>query len=297
MRNAVREAVRLKHLLPQKGAVLLRGIALAVSIGAALQDLDQPPVVVVVNEVIPGVTPYQLDAVEASASEETLELLDHLRVPAHGAVEPLVVAVDDEDEVVQLLVARPRDGIDGLGLVHLTVADEAPDAAAGRVGKTPQVQVAEEPRLGHRLKRPNAHGDGGVLPEVRHQPWVRVTGQALAAHLLAEVHDLLELQAALEVRTRIAAWSGVPLDVELVAHAPAGALAAEEVVHADLPDVADGGKGADVTAHTGSSPVAIADHDGRVPADEVRDPALHGQVAGVVWLHDCGDGVAHRSRH
>ena len=35
------------------------------------------------------------------------EFLDDLAVAAHRAVEPLQVAVDDEDQVVELLARRP----------------------------------------------------------------------------------------------------------------------------------------------------------------------------------------------
>jgi len=42
----------------------------------------------------------------------------------------LQVAVDDEDEIVEMLAAPHAQGTDGLGLVHLAVADEAPDPLA-----------------------------------------------------------------------------------------------------------------------------------------------------------------------
>ena len=57
-----------------------------------------------------------------------LELLDDLAVAAHRAVEALQVAVDDEDEVVELLPAGQRQGAERLGLVALAVAEEAPHA-------------------------------------------------------------------------------------------------------------------------------------------------------------------------
>ena len=47
-----------------------------------------------------------LDDVPAGAAEDRLELLDDLAVAAHRAVEPLQVAVDDEDQVVELLARR-----------------------------------------------------------------------------------------------------------------------------------------------------------------------------------------------
>ena len=60
------------------------------------------------------------------------QLLDDLAVAAHRAVEPLQVAVDDEDQVVELLAAGQRDGAQALGLVGLAVAQERPDLARSR---------------------------------------------------------------------------------------------------------------------------------------------------------------------
>mmetsp|Transcript_101261 Transcript_101261/g.216878 ORF Transcript_101261/g.216878 Transcript_101261/m.216878 type:complete len:250 (-) Transcript_101261:329-1078(-) len=124
---------------------------------------------------------------------------------------------------------------------------------------------------------------------------MRVARQALAPHLLAEVHNLLQAQAALQVRTCVGARRGVALDIELVAHASACTLATEEVVHSDLPDVGDGSEGTNVAADTRGALVAITDHNGRVPAHKVGYPLLHGEVARIGGLHAGRDRVAHRS--
>ncbi len=54
-----------------------------------------------------------------------LEFLHDLAVAAHRPVEALQVAVDDEDEIVELLAAGERDGAEALRLVHLAVAQKA----------------------------------------------------------------------------------------------------------------------------------------------------------------------------
>ena len=73
-----------------------------------------------------------LDDVPAGAAEGGLELLDDLAVAAHGTVEALQVAVDDEDQVVELLARGERERAHALGLVHLAVAEERPDPAVAR---------------------------------------------------------------------------------------------------------------------------------------------------------------------
>mmetsp|Transcript_128371 Transcript_128371/g.332851 ORF Transcript_128371/g.332851 Transcript_128371/m.332851 type:complete len:482 (+) Transcript_128371:1099-2544(+) len=267
--DAVRDAVVFEHLLAQQGAVLLGGVALAVAVGGPLEDLDKRAVGVVVDQLIPLTPPNELDDVVAGAAEDALELLDDLRVSPHWAVQALVVAVHDHDQVVQPLVACPGDGIDGLRLVHLAVADEAPNAAGGGVGHAPEVEVAEEASLRHCRERADAHRHSRVLPEIGHQPGMRVARNTVAAHFLPEVHDLLQGEPPLEVGPGIRAGRRVALHVELVAHAAGVGLPPEEVVHSDLPDVAHGGEGADVAADPGGALVAVADHDRGVPADEV----------------------------
>ena len=67
-----------------------------------------------------------LDHVPARAPEHGLEFLDDLAVATHRTVEALQVAVDHPDQVVQLLPGRERNGPEGLRLIALAVADEAP---------------------------------------------------------------------------------------------------------------------------------------------------------------------------
>src|SRR5687768_11258392 len=93
---------------------------------------------------IPARAPDGLDDVPAVAAEVGLELLDDLAVAADRAVQALQVAVDDEDQVVELLAAGHRDRAQGLGLGHLTVAHEGPPLAAGGLGEATALQVLHE---------------------------------------------------------------------------------------------------------------------------------------------------------
>ena len=164
----------------------------------------------------PG-APQALDDVPAGAAEVGLELLDDLAVAAHGAVEPLQVAVDDEDQVVEPLASGERDRAERLRLVHLAVAAEHPDLARLRVGEAAAMQVAQEARLIDRHQRPEAHRHRGKLPEVGHQPGMRIGRQALAADLLAEVQELLFGQPPFEEGAGVDARRAVALEIDEVA--------------------------------------------------------------------------------
>src|SRR5262249_9319190 len=156
-----------------------------------------------------------------------------LAVAADRAVEALQVAVDHEDEVVEVLAGGQRDAAQGFGLVGLAVAQEAPDLLLGRVLEAAVFQVAVEAGLVDGHDRAQAHRYRGELPEVGHEPRVRVRGQSAAGgQLAAEVFQLPGSEPAFEEGAGVDAGGGVALEIDLVA--AAGRVgAAEEVVEAD----------------------------------------------------------------
>ena len=70
-----------------------------------------------------------------------------------------------------------------LGLVHLAVAEEGPDLAVGLRHHAAVFHVALKARLVDGHHRPQAHRHRRELPEVRHQPRMRIRRQAVAARL------------------------------------------------------------------------------------------------------------------
>src|SRR2546422_5937380 len=83
--------------------------------------LHEQTVPILGQQRIPLAAPEHLNHVPAGAAERRFELLDDLPVAAHGAVEPLQVAVDDEDEVVEVLARGQRDRAKRFGLVGFAV--------------------------------------------------------------------------------------------------------------------------------------------------------------------------------
>ncbi len=251
-------------------------VGLELAVGGAVHPVHQHAVDVAGEQVVPLAAPHDLDDVPAGAAEGRLQLLDDLAVAAHRTVELLEVAVDDEGQVVELLAGRHADRAERLGLAHLAVAEERPHLLLAGVLDPAVVQVAVEPRLVDRVEGGQAHRHRRELPEVRHQPRVRVGRQALpdaVLHLLAEPRQLGLVEPALEERPGVDAGGGVALDVDLVAAARV-VLAAEEVVEADL--VERGGRlvRRDVPADLEALAVGRRHHDGGVPAQERTDPAL-----------------------
>ena len=273
-----------EEVLPGVGAALDRvGLELAVRRGVHL--VHQHAVGVLRQQRVPVPAPDHLDDVPARAAEGRLQLLDDLPVAADRPVQPLQIAVDDEGEVVQFLAGRQPDRAQRLGLVHLAVAEERPHVRPAGVLELPGQQVPVEPGLVDRVDPAQAHGHGGELPEVRHEPRVRVGGQAAARmrELLAESVELLLGQPSLQERAGVDARRRVALEEDLVPGL-AVVLAAEEVVEPDLIQAGGRGVGGDVAAHAEAGPVGAGHHDGGVPPDIGADAPLGVLVAGEPGL-------------
>ena len=257
----------------------LHRVLLVLPVDDLAQPARQQALGVLLEERIPVAAPQALDDVPAGAAEDGLELLDDLAVAAHGTVQALQVAVDDEDQVVELLAAGQRDCAERLGLVGFAVAEKRPHLAVAERRQAAVVQVAHEARLVDRHDGPQAHRDRRVLPEVGHQPRMRVGRQAAARlRLAAEVLQLFNRQPSLEKRPRVNTGRRVALEenhVAVVALAPA----LEEVVEAHLVQRGRRRERRDVSADAVAQLVGADDHRQRVPPHEALDAALEGLIA------------------
>ena len=169
-----------EEVLPGVGA-RLGDVLLELPVGSGVHLVQQDAVDVAGQELVPLGAPDHLDHVPAGPPEGGLGLLDDLAVAPDGTVEALEVAVDDEDQVVEVFPAGHREGAGGFHLVELTVTDEAPDPRGRGVGDLPVEEIAVDVGLVDGGQRAEAHGDGGVLPEVGEQAGVGIGGQAPAA--------------------------------------------------------------------------------------------------------------------
>ena len=109
------------------------GVLLILAVDDLAHALHEQAGLVLGQQRVPVVAPDDLDDIPAGAAEGAFQLLDDLAVAAHRAVEPLQVAVDDEDQVVELLARGQRDRAERFRLVALAVAEERPDVRAAGV--------------------------------------------------------------------------------------------------------------------------------------------------------------------
>src|SRR6185312_10766155 len=114
--------------LADVGAALALEV-LVFAVDAFVHELEQPPALVLLQQAVPARAPQHLDNVPPGAAENAFELLNDLAVAANGPVEPLQIAVNDEDQIVEALATGKRDRAERLRLVGLAVAHERPDLA------------------------------------------------------------------------------------------------------------------------------------------------------------------------
>ncbi len=247
------------------------------------------------EQAVPVAAPQQLDHIPARAAEQLLQFVDDAAVAAHRTVQALQVAVDHPHQVVQLLARGERQRAGALGLVHLAVAEHAPHLAAAAIEQAAVRQVVHEARVVDRTDGPQPHGPRGELPEVRHQPGMRIAGKPARAvgrrrDLLAVVREVVSGQPALQERTRVDARRAVRLEEHQVA-AVAGVARMEEVVEAHLEQVGRARVARDVAPELAVGGVGARHHGQRIPPHQRGELLLDGQVAGKRRLLFHRDGV------
>ena len=102
---------------------------LVFAVDALLHALQQQPALVLRQQAIPSRAPQHLNDVPARATEHALEFLNDLAVAANGPVEPLKVAIDDEDQIVEIFATGERNRAEQLRLIGFAVSHERPDLA------------------------------------------------------------------------------------------------------------------------------------------------------------------------
>ena len=266
-----------EEMLADVGAVArLEGLVVAVD--GLVHQLPQLARVVLLEQLVPARAPDQLDHVPAGAAEGALELLDDLAVAPHRPVEPLQVAVDHEDQVVEPLARREPDRPEALRLVHLAVAEEGPDLAVGHVDQAAVVHVFHEPGLVDRHQRPEAHRDGRELPVVGHQPRMRIGRQPFAPGLRAEVVEQLRADPPLHERPGVDAGDRVALEEHQVA-AVLVVPRPPEVVEPDVVEHRRRGEGGNMPAVLARNLVAPNHGRHSIPAVDGADAPFQVEVA------------------
>jgi len=152
---------------------------------------------------VPTRTPDHLDDIPAGSAECRLEFLDDFSVAANRAVETLQITVHDENQVVETFPHRHRDGAHGLWLVHLAVAEKTPDLAVARCNHLAMLEIPHETCLVNRHHRTEAHRHGRKLPELRHQPGVRIRRKPAATDFLTKPVELALIQPPFEKGSRV----------------------------------------------------------------------------------------------
>lgn len=123
---------------------------------------------------IPVGTPDDLEDIPPGTPEETFKFLNDFTVTTDRPIETLQIAVDDPGDVIEMFASPQSDGTQSFGLIDFTIANKAPNARLAGIEQAAMLQITEEPGLIERAKWPQTHRNRGELPEVRHQPRMRI---------------------------------------------------------------------------------------------------------------------------
>src|SRR3974377_2475560 len=135
------------------------------------------------------------------------------------------------------------------------------------------MQIFEEARLIDRHEGPEPHGHRRELPELRHQPRMRIGGEPVAGGFLAKVQKLLLAQSALNEGARVDARRRMSLDVDEV---PAILFrwTAPDMAEADVVKRGGGVKARDMPAKLRRFLVRAQNDRDRIPANDGPDTML-----------------------
>ena len=104
----------------------LHGKLLRFAVNHFTEALDEKAVNILREERIPIRSPEDFNAIPAGATERSFEFLNDFSVAADGTIEPLEIAVDHENEIVEFFAGRERDRSQCFRLVRFAVAQETP---------------------------------------------------------------------------------------------------------------------------------------------------------------------------
>src|SRR6185437_5174787 len=134
--------------------------------------LDEKTFCIALEDGIPFAAPENLDDIPAGAPECGFKFLNDLSIAAYGPIEALQIAIDDEDEVVELFSGRKRDRAERFGLVGFAIAEERPNFCIRFWLQAACFEVTCKARIVNRHQGAQSHSNSWKFPEIRHQPRV-----------------------------------------------------------------------------------------------------------------------------
>ena len=145
------------------------------------------------------------------------------------------------------------------------------------------LKVAHKARLINGHQWTQSHRYSGELPEIRHQPWVRIGRKTAAINFLAEFVQLLFTDAAFHIGARIDAGGGVPLEINQIATVSI-CLAMEKMVEAHVIQRGSGCEAGDMSAQFGRILIRIQHNHHRIPAHQRAQAMFQFMVTGRTFF-------------
>lgn len=205
-------------------------ILLVLAVHDLAHALHEKPIGVFFEQGIPIAAPQNFDDVPSSAAKNRFQLLNNLAVASHRPIESLQIAVDDEDQVVELLARGQSDGAERFRFVGFAIADKGPYFGIRTLFQSAIFEITIKPRLVDGHDGPQSHRDRREFPKTGHEPGVRIRGKAAAEfQFTAEIFELIHGEAAFQEGSRVDSGGSVALKIDDIAFAIFAARAKESV--------------------------------------------------------------------
>ena len=133
--------------------------------------------VIFFNEKIPVITPENFDDIPTGTTKNSFKFLDDFTISADRSIESLQVAIDDKGEVVKLFSNGQANCSKRFRFIAFAISEERPNSVLRGIFDAPISQILIETRLVNCHDRRKPHGNRGILPEVRHEPRMRIGGE------------------------------------------------------------------------------------------------------------------------
>ena len=165
-----------EEVLADEGAVA-RLVGLVVAVEGLLHALQEQALVVGGEQRVPARAPDDLETFQPAPRKIVSSSWMILPLPRTGPSSRCRLQLTTKTRLSSCSRPARRDRAERLGLVGLAVAEERPHLAAARVHDPAALQVLHEAGLVDGHDRAQAHRHGRELPQLGHEPRVRIRGQ------------------------------------------------------------------------------------------------------------------------
>ena len=227
----------------------------------------------------------------AGTTEPAFKFLDDFAVSSNRPVEPLQVAIDHKEQIVEFFPGSQGECTQRFRFIRLAISHKKPNFTGAGGFQPAAVHVFHEAGLVDSHHRPQPHGHCWKFPEIGHQPGVRIRGQPPTVDFPAKMTQLLFTESSFYKSSGIDTRRAVPLKIDHIGSVR-GVRALEEPVKANFVYRRYRCIGCDMATEAQSTFIGSCHHRHSIPAHKSSNISGSERIPGdFFFLFRC-DGIA-----